>query len=88
MHHTGETTMKLINKKITNSSRTSTTTNQTMPHTTTNPLRLLHIFPTQTRPFNLGLTEFNRLEEKQKLEIETELKRTQARIYASITLPK
>ena len=76
--------MKLINKKNTNYNNTTKTINHTILNTT-NILKTLHIFPTQTSHFNPETVEFNRSKE---IEIETELKRTQARTYASMTPPK
>jgi hypothetical protein len=77
--------MKLTNKKTTNYNCTTKTINQTTPAKTTNVLKKLHFFSTQTRLFTLVDAEFNRPEEEQKLEIELELKHTQARTYANIT---
>ena len=77
--------MKLTNKKTSNCNRTTTTINQTTLNTTRTPLKILNILSTQLRSFNLGVAEFNRPEEREKLEIEAEIKRAQGRIYTSIT---
>jgi|WetSurMetagenome_2_1015567.scaffolds.fasta_scaffold518171_2 hypothetical protein len=76
--------MKLMNKKIMNNNHMTKTINKTIPNTTINSLKNLHFFSVQNKSFYSGETYFNGSEEK-AIEIEAELKRAQARTYASFT---